>query len=115
MLPLFVMTRYNGEGLSLTLEELKRQINIDYNDDDDYIQALGDAAASQVLHATRRSIEELLELGGGDYPRELRLAALQLAAHWYRMREAVASTNQVAVPFGINFLVKPFVKLVSDD
>ena len=109
------MARYDIGDLSLTLEELKRQMNVDYDDDNDYISFLGGVAMSQIFHSTRRSVEELTQMGGGEYPRELRGAALQLAAHWYRVREAVSSSSQNPVPFGINFLVKPFVKLSQDD
>lgn len=89
-------------------------MNVDYDEDDQHIEFLGKVATSQIFHSTRRSLEELEEMGGGEYPSELRQAALQLAAHWYRVRESVSSTTQNAVPFSIAFLVKPFVKLTDD-
>lgn len=105
------MTRYDIGNISLTLEELKKQTNVDYDEDDLYLQQLGKAALSQVFHSTRRPIEDLIEMGGGEFPEELRLAALQLVDHWYRVRAAVTTLNQSPVPYGIEFLIKPFVKL----
>lgn len=87
-------------------------MNVDYDGDDTYIRQLGDAALSHVFHATHRSREELAEMADGkDFPVQLRLAALQLAAHWYRLREVVSSTSQNAVPYTYDCLIKPFVKL----
>ena len=109
------MARYDIGDLSLTLEELKRKLVVDFDEDNEEIARLGRVAMSQIFHSTHRTVEELTQMGGGEYPSELREAALQLAAHWYRVREAVSSSSQNPVPFGINFLVKPFVKLGDDD
>ena len=98
--------------LSLTLDELKSQMMVDYDHHDDYITMLGRTALAQVFHATHRSREELAAMADGEeFPRELRLAALQLAAHWYRLREPVASVSQATVPLMYDLLIKPFVKL----
>lgn len=105
------MARYDIGDVSLTLDELRKQTNVDFDDDNEYLEQLGRVAISQVFHATRRTVEELKEMGGGKFPEELRLAALQLVDHWYRVRASVTTLNQSAVPFGLDFLVKPFVKL----
>ena len=109
------MAHYDLGAYSLALEELKQHLNVDYDDDDSYLMYLGKVAMLRIFGMTNRPVEELEALGGGTYPEELRLAAMQLAAHWYRVRESVSSVNQVAVPFGLNLLVKPFVKLSQDD
>lgn len=108
------MARHDIGDLSLTLEELKIQMEVDEDDHDrdEYIIFLGRTALSHVFHSTRRSREELAEMADGeDFPRSLRLAALQLAAHMFRVREPVASTAQHTVPMMYDCLVKPFVKL----
>ena len=98
--------------LSLTLDELKKQMVVDFDDDNDYIAELGRAALEHVFHSTRRSREELAAMANGEeFPRPLRLAALQLAAHWYRIREPVASASQATVPLMYDCLVKPYIKL----
>lgn len=109
------MEHYNLGEPTLSLDEIKQHLNIDYDDDNDYLTYLGKVAMRRISGMTNRSVDELTTLGGGAYPDELRLAALQLAAHWYRVRECVSSVNQVAVPFGLSFIVKPFVKLTKDD
>lgn len=100
----------------VTLEELKAQMNVDYDDEvnDAYITRLGRAATSSIIRRTRRTQEELTAIGGGTFPEELRLAIVQLAAHWYRVRETVSGTSQAAVPFSLDFLVKPYTRLVKD-
>lgn len=106
------MGRYELGDLSLTLDELKQQMIVDYDHHNDYIMMLGRTALAQVFHATHRSREELAAMADGEeFPHELRLAALQLAAHWYRLREPVASASQATVPMMYEFLIKPFVKL----
>lgn len=106
------MARYEIGDLSLTLDELKKQMNVDFDDDNDYIEQLGRVAISHVFHSTRRTREELAAMADdADFPRPLRLAALQLAAHWYRLREPVASASQNVVPYTYECLVKPFIKL----
>jgi hypothetical protein len=96
----------------VTLEELKKQMNVEFDDDNGYIEELGKVAIAHVFHSTRRSREELAAMADGEaFPRPLRLAALQLAAHWYRLREPVASASQNVVPYTYECLVKPFIKL----
>ena len=108
------MARYDIGDLELTIGELKAQMNVDadFHDHDDYIIQLGKVAISHVFHSTNRSREELAAMADGEpFPRDLRLAALQLAAHWFRLREPVASAAQNAVPYMYDCLVKPFIKL----
>lgn len=111
------MGRYEMGDLQLTLEELKTHIRVDfdYADEDDHIIRLGKAALSHVFHSTNRPMEELVEMGGGEFPEELRLAACQLAAHWYRMREVVATSSQNRVPDTYDVLVKPYIWLGGRD
>lgn len=104
----------NTIDYELSLRDLKRHLNIDFDDDDIYLAQLGRSAISTILRMTRRTTEELLAIGNGDFPINLQLAAMQLAAHWYRVRETVSSVHQTAVPFGTSLLVKPFVKLTND-
>lgn len=109
------MAHYQLGEHTLALEELKHHLNIDHDEDDTYLACLAKVAMQRTFAMTNRPVEELLEIGGGTYPDALRLAAMQLTAHWYRVRESVSSVNQVAVPFGLALLVKPFVKLATDD
>lgn len=112
-LPLLVknMRRYSIDGVSLTLEELRSHLRVDYDHDNEQILRLGKTALSHIVNATRRSVEELVELNNGEFPEELKLAALELAAHWYRCPEPVSSIEQKAIPYMLDLLIKPFVRL----
>lgn len=115
---------------TVTLEELKAQMREDFCEEDEIINLYGSAAEDAVISWTRRSYEELCILGyaeimgklpegdlPGDvdwFPSRLKLAVLMLAAHSFRNREPVASVAQNAVPYTIEFYVKPYRKLTDD-
>lgn len=105
------MKRYSIDGVSLTLEELRSHLRVDYDNDNEQILRLGKTALSHIVNATRRSVEELVEFNNGEFPEELKLAALELAAHWYRSPEPVSSIEQKAIPYMLDLLIKPFVRL----
>jgi uncharacterized phage protein (predicted DNA packaging) len=111
----------------VTLEELKKQMRVDFDEEDSLIETYGDAAERQVISDTRRTERELLERGWmeredeadipdeitADYfPRRLKVAVMMLAAHLYRNREVVSSVAQNCVPYSYDVMVKPYVKLV---
>ena len=96
----------------ITLEEIKQQVNADeLIDDDALLTRLGETAEAVVIRHTRRSESELMELGGGDFPIDLKHAMLLLVSHWYNQRENVAATEMRAVPYTLQYLVDPFRKL----
>lgn len=112
----------------VTLEELKMQMREDFCEEDEIINLYGSAAEDAVIASTRRSFEELLRLGfaestgrmigmdeevpeGDWFPSRLKLAVLMLAAHSYRNREPVAAVAQNAVPYTVEFYLKPYRKL----
>ena len=99
----------------VTLEELKAQMREDFDGEDNLITLYGEAAEDAVISATRRSYEELVQMGqeeGGDgFPSRLKVAILMLAAHSHRNREPVAVVAQNAVPYTLDFYIKPYVKL----
>ena len=94
----------------VTLSELTAHCNA-LQEDAELLTSYGEAAEASIVRGTRRSAEELLNMGDGQhFPAELKQAVLILAAHWYRVREAVASVAQAEVPFGLRYLVTPFRK-----
>ena len=93
------------------LEEMKTHLRVDFDDDDAYIERLGKTALSQIINSTGRSVEELKDMNNGEFPMELQQAALQLVDLWYKERSAVSAINKIAVPYGLELLVKPFTKL----
>ena len=114
----------------VTLSELKAQMRVEENDEDALITQYGIAAERQVITETRRTYDELLAIGYAEYndtepasndsidakwfPAMLRVAILMFAAQLYRNREPVASgTIVAAIPYTLEVLVKPYVKLVQ--
>lgn len=100
---------------TVTLEELKQQMREDFDGEDELITLYGEAAEDAVISATRRTIGELEKMGraegGNGFPARLKVAILMLAAHSHRNREPVAAVAQNAVPYTLDFYIKPYVKL----
>lgn len=86
----------------------------DFDDDNEYLQHLLDAAEAAVITETNRTKEELIILGGGTFPTPLIHAIMVIGAHWYNQRESVSTAQMHAVPYSLQSLVKPYVKLVDD-
>ena len=118
-----------GNGLQIVqLSELKKQMRIEDDEEDDLIIAYGCAAESTLLRELRRTIPELCVIGYEDqygvgnyelaepgmefFPAPLKVAVLMLAAHLYRNREAVSTATQTVTPYGYDVLIKPYVRLV---
>lgn len=100
------------EGISLEL--FKKHVRADdFADDDDYLFHLLDTATSVVTTATNRTTDELLKMGGGNFPPPLVQAILMLGAHWYNQRESASGVQMYNVPDSMQALVKPYRKLVQ--
>lgn len=95
---------------AVTMEELKMQMRVDFDEEDEIISLYGLAAQNTVFNMIRRGYSECLD-GTGKVYAPVRAAILILAAHLYKNREPVASVAQNAVPYSISVLVKPYTKL----
>ena len=110
----------------VTLDELKKQMRVDFEDEDEIISLYGVAAEDAIIYGTERTLAELNVIGykeqngsieieetpGPEYfPKRLKLAILILAAHNYRNREPVSAVAQNPVPFSIEVYTKPYRKL----
>ena len=110
----------------VSMDELRLQMRVEEDDEDNIILNYGIAAENQIITETRRTKEELCARGykeqhGGEptepvdvkwFPAPLRVAILMLAANLYRNREPVAAGVTVApIPYTIEVLVKPYVRL----
>lgn len=96
----------------VTLSELKSQTRCDDgNYNDSLLQRVLEDAEAFVILKTRRTGDELVAMGDGEFPKPLRRAVLMLAAHWYANPEGAASAMQ-EIPYGISATIKPFVRLV---
>lgn len=87
----------------------------DFDDETEYLRFLLEAAEEAIVKATNRSAAELVEMGGGEFPRSLRIAVYALGAHWYNQREGVAAVQMHEVPATFNACVKPFQRLCKPE
>jgi hypothetical protein len=109
----------------VTLAEVKAQTRVDFDAEDELLTLYADAAEVAVVDATRRTGDELCQLGYAEthddgmpeeadaahFPSRLKVAILLTAANWYRNREPVAGVQQHAVPYTLEALIKPYVRL----
>lgn len=107
----------------ITINELKDQLRIehDWNDEDSLLTTMGNAAEAALLRACNRTADDLLDTFGttdpatGDVlpPPDFKMACLMLGKHLYDHRGPADSVPQVQVPYSIDLMVKPFIKLAD--
>ena len=66
----------------------------DFDDETELLRFLLEAAEETVVKATNRSAAELVEMGGGEFPRSLRIAVYSLGAHWYNKRKTMNAARK---------------------
>ncbi len=86
----------------------------EFEDDDEVLQVILDASENYVVRATGRTMDELVEMGGGTLPSQLTLATLMVAASRYAQPEGESTQQAHEVPFGITTMIKQYRKLVKD-
>ncbi|MFV1456976.1 head-tail connector protein [Bacillus mycoides] len=72
----------------LTLEEAKKYLRVDGDEEDDLITSFIEAAEIYIKNATSKNVDLKSELA--------KLAARILISHWYENREAVGKAEQLA-------------------
>ncbi|MEH7220332.1 head-tail connector protein [Bacillus toyonensis] len=72
----------------LTLEEAKKYLRVDGDEEDDFITSFIIAAEIYIKNATSKTVDLKSELA--------KLAARILIAHWHEKREAVGKAEQLA-------------------
>lgn len=93
----------------------KKHVRADDTDADDALLSQYLAAAEeQVITATNRTREELVEMGGGAFPAMLVQAIMLLAASSYSTPENTAGVQYHELPWGAAALIKPFRKLAEE-
>lgn len=83
-------------------------------EDDILLKYYTEVAEEMVVSETRRTDEELIAMGGGSYPTRIKQAVLLIVAHFYKVREAVSTINEILTPFAYAACVKPFRKFATD-
>lgn len=83
-------------------------------EDEVLLEYYTEVAEEMVVSETRRTDEELIAMGGGSYPTRIKQAVLLIVAHFYKVREAVSTINEILTPFAYAACVKPFRKFATD-
>ena len=65
------------------------------------------------MDITRRSYEELKQMGGGKIPAKLYEAGLMLVENSYNNRQPSSMQQLYSVPYGFDMKIKNFIKLVG--
>ena len=106
----------------LKLEEIKDQCRIerDFDLEDTLLTAYGEASENALLRICNRSYDDLLThfgeddgKGGKVVPADFRVAALLMAKHLYEHRGPTENVSVSMVPYALDQLIKPFMRLTS--
>lgn len=97
----------------VTLEEFKKHAHIDYDDDDDVLTTYLAAAEEYVVRYTHRTLDDLVSLGGGTFPRQLKQAVLLIAGTYADRKENEGSQTS-ELKYGATALMRQFRKLGED-
>lgn len=102
----------------LTIEYIKTHSRIDYDCEDSLLELYGEAAEQTILNIINRSYEELVEKfgstdGSGNklVPAPIIHASLMIVDNSYQFRAAATPQNIYATLYGVDALIKPYMKL----
>ncbi|BEG98110.1 head-tail connector protein [Bacteroides sedimenti] len=99
----------------VTIEDIKRQVNVDFSEDDIYIADLIETAEAAVANMINTGLEDYVvveeQSGESKLAAPLRHAIKLVAANLYENREPVSYAKASNVAFTLSFLVMPYVKL----
>lgn len=91
-------------------DDIKKHLNIDYDEDDGYLTQLVEAAESAIERFIQQPLEKL-EDENGDIPAALKHAVRLMVGGFYANREPVAFATATEIPFGLMFLIMQYRKL----
>lgn len=101
-------------SIMLTIEDLKKHLNIDHNEDDAYIADLISVAEDAVETYINRPIAEFVDSEGKVKP-AIRHACRLLVGTWYANRESVVFSAPSELPDGVVALLLPLRRFVSSE
>lgn len=96
----------------LTIDDLKKHLNIDHDEDDAYIQELISVAEDVVETYINRPIAEMVD-GQGKLKPAIRHAVRLLVGSWYANRESVVFSTPSELPDGVMALLLPLKRFVT--
>lgn len=97
----------------ITIEDLKKHLNVDHSEDDDYIGELSEVAEDAVAEYLNRPISDFVT--DGKLKASVRHAIRLLVGTWYASRESVAFASPSVLPDGVYALLMPLRRFVSEE
>lgn len=99
----------------LTFEQIKQHLRLD--DDQakmeyDLLHDCGTAAEDVVLNICNRTLEDIIEQYG-QVPAPIRRASLILVDNQYKERSSMSPQNMSVVPYTLDLMLKPYMRLTS--
>ena len=93
----------------LTLDEIKKHLNIDnwFTDDDSYLEGLAEVAQIAVEKHIGYTLNEL-EYDYGIVPKSIIHAMLLMIGNWYNNRESLSTLTLKEVPLAYQYLLQQF-------
>ena len=96
----------------LTIEDLKKHLNIDHNEDDAYIEDLISVAEDAVETYINKPLTDFVDADGKVKP-AIRHACRLLVGTWYANRESVVYSTPSELPDGVVALLMPLRRFVT--
>lgn len=90
------------------VEDIKKHLNIDYPEDDQYLKELIEVAEASVKMFIQQDLSSLAT--DGKLPADLRHAIRLLVGQFYANRETTAFSTPSEIPFGLTYLLLPHRK-----
>lgn len=98
----------------MTLEYIKKHSRIDFDCEDDLLQVYAESAEATVENLCNRDYDEFVETYGA-MPAPVIHATLMMVDHSYLQRSPVSPVHLSVVPYGVDALLLPYVKLTTDE
>lgn len=93
----------------VSVEEIKRHLNIDYEEDDLYLQDLIEAAEDAIERFIQQPFSDVAV--DGMLPASLKHAIRLMVGGFYANREPAAFATASEIPYNLHFLIIQFRKL----
>ena len=94
----------------ISIEDIKKHLNIDYEEDDGYLQDLVEAAEEAVERFVQQPLKDL-ENEEGMTPASLKHAIRLMVGGFYANRESAAFASAHEIPYNLHFLMIQYRKL----
>ena len=95
----------------LSLDYIKQHSRICGDCEDELLLLYASGAESNLLRMLDRSYDELVEMGGGEFPPDLMIAGLMLVDVLYSHRSPQEAVHLSDVGYSFDYYAKPFMKL----